>query len=45
MKLFRKAGLALGAALLSVGAAGLVTPAHAVQDTNWPCAACLMAHR
>jgi hypothetical protein len=44
MKLIRKAGLALVAALLGVGAAGFAAPAHAY-DTNWPCAACLTAHR
>jgi hypothetical protein len=44
MKLIRKAGLVLGATLLSVGAAGVVAPAHAM-DTNWPCAACMKAHR
>ena len=42
MKLFRKAGLAFVAALLSVGAVGITAPAHAY-DTNWPCAACLKA--
>ena len=43
MKLIRKAGLALGAALLSVGVAGMTAPAHAY-DTNWPCGACLTTH-
>jgi hypothetical protein len=43
MKLMRKAGLALVAALLSVGALGMMAPAHAY-DTNWPCDACLTVH-
>ena len=43
MKLFRRAGLALVAAVLSTGAVGLTAPAHA--DTQWPCGGCLSVYR
>ena len=43
MDTMRKLGLALVTAVLGVGALGLTAPAHAVQDTNWPCAGCIRA--
>jgi hypothetical protein len=43
MNTMRKVGLALVTALLGVGVLGLSTPAHAMGDTNWPCAGCAKA--
>jgi hypothetical protein len=42
MNNLRKIGLGVVAALLSVGALGLTTPAHA--DTGWGCPACRTSH-
>jgi hypothetical protein len=42
MNRMRKVALALAAAVLGVGAAGVSAPAHAY-DTNWPCAHCAKA--
>ena len=43
MNTMRKVGLALVTAVLGVGVLGLSAPAHAQQDTNWPCAGCVKA--
>ncbi|WP_331527858.1 hypothetical protein [Nocardioides sp.] len=40
--MMRKVALALGAAVLGVGAIGIAAPAQAM-DTNWPCQGCFMA--
>jgi hypothetical protein len=41
MNNMRKLGLAVVAALLSIGAVGISAPAHA--DTTWGCKTCLRA--
>ena len=40
MNMMRKAGLALAATVLGVAVTGITAPAHAYNDTNWPCAGC-----
>jgi hypothetical protein len=45
MKMMRKVALTLATAVLSVGAIGIMAPAHAY-DTNWPCPGCAkVGHR
>jgi hypothetical protein len=43
MNTMRKAALTLAAAILGVAAIGFTAPAHAYNDTNWPCAGCAKA--
>jgi hypothetical protein len=43
MNMMRKVALALGAAVLGVGAIGIAAPAQAM-DTNWPCNGCMTGH-
>jgi hypothetical protein len=43
MKNLRKIGLGVVTTLLTVGALGIIAPAHA--DTGWPCPTCLTTHR